>query len=277
MITGAASGIGRALAARCSEEGMSVVLADVDGPALEEAAVALGRSGAEVLAVPTDVSRAEEVERLADEAVRRFGAVDLAVNNAGVAFEGPVWEGRLEDWGWLLGVNLWGVIHGIRAFVPRMLRQERESHVVNTASIAGLVTPEALGAYAATKHAVVALSEALHLDLARRGAPIRVSVLCPGHVRTRIADAARNHPDPAVRDRARGDGGTSDALRRALETGMAAEDYAEAVLRAVREGRFYVLSHPEWEAAIRARAQAVLEGSAPPAAGPSGALEASPP
>jgi len=273
VITGAASGIGRCLAERCARENMRVVLADVERAALEAAAAKLRAQGAEVLAVRTDVSRSGEVEALAEAALDAFGAVHLLCNNAGVGVGTSVWETSLEDWRWVLGVNLWGVIHGVRAFVPVMLRQGGEAHIVNTASIQGLLTHHPLSSsYQVSKHAVVALSEQLHHELAQCGAGIGVSVLCPGWVRTRIGVSGRNRP-PAALAAPTGDFSPAyeAALERciaALENGAEPEPVAESVLEAVREGRFYILPHRQWLDAVRARLEGILDGRAPGRAEP---------
>ena len=215
VITGAASGIGRALAQRCVQEGMKVVLADIE-------------EGATVLGVRTDVAQAAEVAALAQRTLESFGAVHLLFNNAGVAAGGPLWEMSLQDWEWVLGVNLWGVVHGIRTFVPLLLQQGSEAHIVNTASIAGLVSTPGLGVYNVTKHSVVTLSETLYQELQQTGAPVHVSVLCPGWVNTRIHQAERNRP-PALRNQATGgaanpsadgiDQAMEEAIRRWVATG----------------------------------------------------------
>src|SRR5207248_8286700 len=194
VVTGAASGIGRALAGKSMQEGMKVVLADVEESALKQAEDELKASGAEVLAVRTDVSKAGEVEALAQQAFATYGAVHLLCNNAGVGAGTTVWGSSLADWQWVLGVNLWGVIHGIHFFVPRMLAQGSEGHIVNTASAAGLISSPGLGIYKVAKHGVVTLSETLALELAARGAKLKASVLCPEWVNTRIMDAERNRP-----------------------------------------------------------------------------------
>jgi NAD(P)-dependent dehydrogenase (short-subunit alcohol dehydrogenase family) len=239
VITGAASGIGRALAERLSRERMRLVLADVDMRGLRDVA----RTIPGALAVGTDVSRRADVEALAARAYRRFGAVHLLFNNAGVAEYGAVWEVSPRRWRKVVGVNLWGAIHGCLAFIPRMLEQRDPAHVINTASMAGLVTPPLGGAYSVTKHAVVALSEALVQDLSRRGARIGVSVLCPGWVATDIGRTS------------------SDAeLRSLIARGIPPGAVAERALRAIRSGEFYVLTHPEMAPAVRLRAEAILAG-----------------
>ena len=259
VVTGAASGIGRALAARFAKAGMKVVLADVERDALAAAETELKAGGAEVLAVETDVSKPEEVDALAARTVEVFGGVHILCNNAGVGDAPlPSWERSLEDWKWVLGVNLWGVIHGIRAFVPIMLRQGVEAHVVNTASVAGLISMPFASAYAVTKHGVVALSESLHHELTFTGAPVRVSVLCPAWVRTRILDAQRNRPGGALPWDPRF-APMEEMMRGMLASGMPPEAIADAVFEAVRDEKFYVLTHPEQDAAIRRRMEAILE------------------
>jgi NAD(P)-dependent dehydrogenase (short-subunit alcohol dehydrogenase family) len=194
VITGAASGIGRALAERCAHEGMKVVLADVDVDALTATEAALNATGAPVLAVVTDVSKAQDVDALAQRTLSAFGGVHLLCNNACVWAGISAWDTSLSDWEWVLGVNLWGVIHGVHAFVPVMLAQGTAGHIVNTASMAGLLTGRGPAVYRVSKHAVVALSEMLYHQLAQRGAHVKVSVLCPGGVDTQILDAARHRP-----------------------------------------------------------------------------------
>ena len=194
VITGGASGIGRAVADRAAGEGMRIVLGDVEEGPLKEAVDDLTSSGAEALGVVTDVADGASVRNLRDAALDRFGAVHLVHNNAGIGLGGPIWEVSEADWRWILGVNLWGVIHGVRTFTPLLIEQG-EGHIVNTASIAGLIAAPFLGPYNATKQAVVAISETLFKDLQSVGAPVGVSVLCPGFVQTRIAESERNRPD----------------------------------------------------------------------------------
>src|ERR687898_2818856 len=191
VVTGAGSGIGRGLAGQAAREGMRVVIADVELGALEESAAEVEAAGAEVLVAPTDVSRADEVDALANLAYERFGAVHLLCNNAGVFQAGITWERELADWEWVLGVNLWGVLHGIRSFVPRMLDGGDEGHIVNTSSLAGLITGAYSAPYITSKFAVLALTECLAHDLRAHGAPIGVSVLVPGLVDTNISWSKR--------------------------------------------------------------------------------------
>jgi len=202
VITGAASGIGRGIARRCAQEGMKVVLADIEEKALTQTAREMKAGGASVLAVLTDVSKASDVEVLGQKTLDAFGAVHLLCNNAGVGTGATIWESTLADWEWVIGVNLWGVIHGIRVFVPIMLEQDTECHIVNTASVLGLISSPYMGTYKVTKHGIVTLSETLYQELALRGAKIRVSVLCPMWVNTQLMEAERNRPaelrnDPA--------------------------------------------------------------------------------
>ena len=244
VVTGAASGMGRAFAERFAQEGMKVVLADIEKPALDAAVTELRQQELDVLGVVTNVAEPESVEELARRTLEAFGKVHVVCNNAGVTRQGgqAVWEYSLKDWQWLMGVNFWGVLHGIRTFVPIMLDQDEEGHVVNTSSIAGLVVGS--GAYGATKHAVVSLSESLYTELRARNARIGVSLLCPGLVATRIADAERNRP-PELQN----EGETmSEEARRRIEGSMewAATDglppsrVAEIVLNGIRDDQFYL-------------------------------------
>ena len=244
VITGAASGIGRAVAERCVHEGMRVVLADVEEDALARAEATMSDTGATVLAVPTDVSAASDVEALARKTLEAFGAVHLVHNNAGVAVGGRIWENTVADWEWVMGVNMWGVIHGIRVFVPLMLEQNTEGHIVNTASMAGLVSGPGLGIYKVTKHGVVTLSETLHHELTQIEAKIGVSVLCPGFIRTQIMDSDRNRPaslGAAAQQGAEIVSGTlsSQQFRQAVEEGMPPNQVAEHVFDAITEERLH--------------------------------------
>ncbi|MXV83206.1 SDR family NAD(P)-dependent oxidoreductase [Candidatus Poribacteria bacterium] len=264
VITGAASGIGRGLAERFAAEGMKVVLADVAEEPLAKLAADLKAKGAAVLTVRTDVSKATEVENLAEQTLDAFGAVHILCNNAGVVCSRPVWEHTLADWEWVLGVNLWGVIHGIRAFVPRMLAQGGTCHIVNTASILGLVGGSGEGIYKVSKHGVVVLSETLADELAQKGANIQVHVLCPGWVRTGILDSARNRPstlqNPAETERPQEIiiGGSRNA-RVEMEAGLSPTEVAEHVYNAIQNGTFYIHTHPEHKAWIRERMARILE------------------
>ncbi len=268
VITGAASGIGRGLAERCAQEGMKVVLADIDETGLAQTERELREAKADVLAVRTDVSKFNDVDALAQRTLDTFGAVHLLFNNAGVGAGATVWESTLADWQWVMGVNLWGVIHGIRTFVPLMLKQADECHIVNTASIVGLVSGPGLGVYKVTKQGVVSLSETLYCELAAIGAKIRVSVLCPAGVNTRIMDSERNRPvelqnaaaevllNPIfVQNEA--------MLRHLVETGLSPLQVADAVFDAIREERFYILTHEDWKPMVQKRMNDILQEKNP--------------
>ncbi len=261
VVTGAASGIGRAIAERCASEGMAVVLADVEETRLTEAESDLKSLGGTVLGVRTDVSKRSDVELLARRAFDAFGQVHLLVNNAGIGAGGSAWEATWNDWEWAIGVNLWGVIHGVKVFTPLMLAQNVECHIVNTASTAGLVTGGPLAPYSATKHAVVALSESLYLSLQRRGALVKVSVLCPGLVRTNIVDTERNRPadlkNEPVKMTPEMQAGLN-ALKAAFEAAMPPSRVADIVFDAVKDERFYILTHPEWMEVIQMRTDSLL-------------------
>ena len=268
VVTGAASGIGLGLAERFCAEGMKVVLADVETEALAAAQTTLRDAGAEVVALETDVSDRAAVDALADAAYDRFGAVHVLCNNAGVSGGGgPVWETTPNDWTWVLGVNLLGVVHGIQAFVPRMVAGGQEGHVVNTSSIMGLVTGGG-SIYGVTKHGVVRLSEGLYHDLRAAGSPIGVSVLCPGMIATNIVSSQRNRPailaDPErpvdpERERFR------EAMqKRFLDEGMPPSEVAEITMEAIRTERFYVFTHPEMKAGVEARFRSIMDDTAPP-------------
>jgi NAD(P)-dependent dehydrogenase (short-subunit alcohol dehydrogenase family) len=228
----------------------------------------LEAAGASVLAVQTDVSKAGDVEALAQKAFDIYGAVHLLFNNAGVGAGTIIWESTLADWEWTMGVNLWGVIHGIRAFVPRMLEQYTEGHIVNTASMAGLTSGPGLGIYKVTKHGVVTLSETLYHELALRGANVKVSVLCPGFVNTQIMDSARNRParlqnDPTEEQLGPESEALLQFLRQAVEAGMPPQQVANIVFQAIRDETFYILTHPEWKEAIRVRMEDILQDRNP--------------
>jgi NAD(P)-dependent dehydrogenase (short-subunit alcohol dehydrogenase family) len=267
VVTGAASGIGRAIAERCAAEGMRVVLADIEEPALLETAKSMADSGARLLPYRLDVSSAGEVESLAATAYREFGAVHLLFNNAGVAPEGmPAWSQTLDTWRWVIDVNLYGVIHGIRSFVPRMLASGEEGHVVNTASVAGLHAGPMISPYYVSKHAVVGLSESLFLELQMAGARVDASVLCPAFVRTKIAESARNRPQTGAAESGSEEFGVM--VRGMVEQGASPQSIAEQVFDAIRKRQFWILTHPEFDAAIRERVNGMLERRNPQAAIP---------
>ena len=263
VVTGAASGIGLALAERFARDGLNVVLADVDETALKLAADRVAGVGVETLAVVTDVSNEAAVTALASAALERFGAVHLVCNNAGVASMADPWFGPLSTWEWVLGVNLWGVIHGVRAFLP-ILAGQGEGHIVNTASIAGIV-PGFGPSYDASKHAVVALTEDLYRTLQQVGLPIGVSVLCPGWVRTNIMDADRNWPDRlgGVPPPGMGTEIVEPHVRRAVDEGTPPAMVADLVADAVQANRFWVFPNPEFvDVAVR-RWHGIADGDNP--------------
>jgi NAD(P)-dependent dehydrogenase (short-subunit alcohol dehydrogenase family) len=266
VVTGAGSGLGRVLAQRFAAAGMHVVLADVDEAGMATTGASLGAAGARWIARRTDVSDGAQVEALARAALDTFGAVHVVCNNAGVAPLGTVWESTEADWRWALGVNLWGVIHGVRVFTPILLDQDDEGHIVNTASVAGLISTPGMGVYNVSKHAVVALTETLHHDLAARGAKVRCSVVCPAFFPSGIAASARSRPADLASTRApTADDQTREAqFRKAVESGkLTAEDIGTAIVEAVRDERFYILTHRRILPAVERRMQDILAGATP--------------
>jgi NADP-dependent 3-hydroxy acid dehydrogenase YdfG len=268
VITGAASGIGRAIARCCASEGMKIVLADIEEEALKETETEIKYNGMDVLSVVTDVSKIGNIETLAQKTMETFGAVHLLFNNAGVGAGSTTWETTLKEWEWTLDVNLWGVIHGIQVFVPIMLEQDAESHIVNTSSIAGLLPYQAGAAYHASKHAVVAISEKMYYDLGENGEKVKVSVLCPGWVKTRILSAGRNRP-PELQDDTAELVITPELIaemkeyRQAIATGMSPDKVADQVFQSIKDGQFYILTHPEFNPIVEARMEAIIHGSNP--------------
>jgi NAD(P)-dependent dehydrogenase (short-subunit alcohol dehydrogenase family) len=263
VVTGGASGIGLAIARRFAAEKIKVVLADVEPGALAASAATLRQTGAEVLDVVTDVSDPEAVEALARKTVERFGKVNVICNNAGVQRSAPTWGLSLNEWRWMVDVNLLGVVHGIRSFVPRMLAQRDPCYVVNTASFGGLITAPYMSAYAATKFAVVALSESMHAELMNTN--VGVSVLCPAFVKTRLGDADRNKPSsideglsPDELEQRQNIGRAAAAL---VEAGIDVEIVADCVLEAMIKRRFYVITHPEQIGAVKKRTDAILKAA----------------
>ena len=262
VVTGAASGIGLAMVERFAAEGMKVVMADVEAAALDQAAAAVRAKAPAVLAVRVDVSSAEDVERLARETYTEFGAAHVVCNNAGVAVLGAAHEHSLADWQWVMGVNLWGVIHGVRSFVPRMLAGGDEGHVVNTASMAGLTTSAYMSVYDVTKHGVVALSEAMYKEFEATGAPLGVSVVCPGLIDTNIMRSARNRPEELDEEGKAGPAAQAfgEALASRLAGGYPPSEVASQVVDGIREKRFYVVpAQPEIKQGAFVRAQDIIE------------------
>jgi len=253
VITGAASGIGRALADAFAEQNALLVIADIEPDTLKSAEQQLQASGAEVLAVRTDVADAESVAALARATLDRFGAVHIVCNNAGVGQSlRPVWEFSIEYWQWLLGVNLWSVIHGVRTFVPILLRQGCDGHVVNTASVAGLLSYPLpyLGVYCAAKHAIVSISETLAADLAVANSKVKVSFLCPGFVRTRIMNYERHRPANLTSE-GHANAEIEAMWRAGVDAGTDPKEVAAFVLSAIRDERLYILPQSDFNEAIR--------------------------
>jgi len=264
VVTGGASGIGQALGKVFAEQGMKIVLADIEAPALEKAAADLQERGTEVLTVVVDVRKGEDVQRLADRTLERFGAVHIVCNNAGVFSGGTLWETPVADYEWMLGVNLWGVIHGIRSFVPILLDQGTEAHILNTASMAGLTAMPFAGVYHVTKHAVVALSECLHHELIARGGKVKVSILCPEMVSTHIDQAERNRPvelaggldTPEARM-------VQEHISAGMKVGVAPRVLAERALQGIRDERFYLLSEDGWRDCANTRLDQIRDARNP--------------
>jgi len=282
VITGAASGIGRGLARRAAKEGMKVVLADIEKDALIKTEEELKSSGTDVISVLTDVSKAEAIENLAQKTIDAFGEVHLLCNNAGIGVPGPIWEGTLSDWEWILGVNLWGVIHGVRTFIPIMLQQDNECHIVNTSSMSGLLPgEERLGIYDVTKHAVVALSESLRASFKQLGAKIGVSVLCPGIVNTKIVDCERNRPvefcgsdymkqdrlllsEPSIERYKKNHPETKQFIELVIKTyekGTSPNQAGDVVFKAIRNDMFYILTETGimWKKPLKDRFDRILK------------------
>ena len=262
VVTGAASGIGFALAARFAAESMKVVMADIEAAALATAADELRGKTPDILAMQIDVSRPDDVERLARETYAAFGAAHVLCNNAGVAVIGGVHEHSLADWQWVINVNLWGVIHGVRAFVPRMLAAGHDAHIVNTASMAGLTTAPFMAVYDVAKHGVVALSESMYKEFLATGAPIGVSVVCPGLITTNIMTSSRNRPSDLAEAGKHGPMAEAfgQALGERVAGGYPPSEVAEQVVQGIREGRFYIVpAQPEVKAGAALRAQDIIE------------------
>lgn len=258
VVTGAASGIGRALADRFAREGMKLVLADVESSRLAQAAGELEARGAQVLAVRTDVSLADDLVRLREATLERFGAVHVLCNNAGVFAGGLSWEAIGTDWEWVLGVNLYGILHGLRAFVPFLLEQAQPGHIVNTCSMAGLINMPLSAAYSVSKHAALSLSETLYHELRMKQSPVGVSALCPELIRTRIGHSDRNRPAHLKRPDGAGTPEQSlveQAIKTSTEGGLDPAVMADRVYHGIREDRFYLLADEgtSWDRACLAR------------------------
>jgi NAD(P)-dependent dehydrogenase (short-subunit alcohol dehydrogenase family) len=269
VITGAASGIGRALTEKCIAEGMHVVMADIEEAVLEKVAAEVqATTNNQVLPIVTNVAIEAELRKVLDETLENLGGVHLLFNNAGVGGGGNAWTATQKDWDWVLGVNLWSVIYGLRVFIPQMLAQDTPCHIVNTASVAGLIGGSTNALYSVTKHGVVALTENLYVDLMAEGAKIGCSVLCPGFVNTNIFDSGRNRPSnlaneaepppPTAEDEQR-----IAMFREILRQGMQPAEIADIVFDAVRNDRLYILTHDHFDEMIRTRADNITNGRNP--------------
>jgi NAD(P)-dependent dehydrogenase (short-subunit alcohol dehydrogenase family) len=271
VLTGAGSGFGLECARIGAQLGMNLVLVDVQPDALDVAAAEVTAVGAPVLARRVDVSSAEQMEALAADVVQRFGAPHFVFNNAGVGSGGLVWENSVKDWEWVLGVNLWGVIHGVRLFTPLMLAAAKadpayQGHVVNTASMAGLLTPPNMGIYNVSKHAVVSLTETLYQDLKLVSDQISASVLCPYFVATGISQSHRNKPAGLAEEKPTQSQLIGQAMTdKAVSSGkVTAAQVAEMVFHAMRHDQFYIYSHPKALGNAQSRFDAIVAGSNPP-------------
>lgn len=272
VITGGASGLGKAFSNHAAAKGMKIVLADVQQDALDAAVEQLRASGAQAIGIRTDVSNSGDVQALADAAMNAYGRVNLLFNNAGVTAGGVVWENSEKDWDWLLGVNLHGVINGLRAFTPLMLQSAQsdpqyEAHIVNTASMAGLLAGVGSGIYSVSKHAVLALSEALYQDLNLVTERVRCSVLCPSYVPTAIGSSERNRPDALASDTPLTPSQmvAKELSQNAIVNGpVSAERVAEITFEAIEKQQFYIYTHPDTLLAVRNRFDHIVDGLNPP-------------
>jgi NAD(P)-dependent dehydrogenase (short-subunit alcohol dehydrogenase family) len=258
VITGGASGLGLGLARRCAAGGAKLVIADIEAGALIQAEDELSRAGADVLAVRVDVTRQEEVDELAQRSLDRFDSVHMICNNAGVSVQGLTWQQPYGDWQWVLDVNLWGVLHGIRAFVPHLVAQG-EGYVLNTASNTSVTSRGGMSAYIGSKHAVLAITECLQHDLRALGSPVKAAVILPGLTRTRMADSHRNRQSRYGHDRP-SEGALAPRRAMVEEHGTAPDEVADRVLSALDDGRFYVFTHPEDIEMAKERLAGMLSG-----------------
>jgi NAD(P)-dependent dehydrogenase (short-subunit alcohol dehydrogenase family) len=268
VITGAANGIGFGLAERCAQLGMKVVLAGVNEETLGKAEEQLRATGAELLCIKTDVSKREDMEALARTTLDVFGGVHLLVNNAGVGAGTSIWESSWEDWEWVMGVNLWGVIHGVKIFTPIMLKQDVEAHIVNVASVSGLLPAYPSAPYHISKHAVIGLTENLYYALAQQNAKVKISLLCPGWVKTSILKSERNRP-PEFKGAEKSTPPSPEAkeaykrMQESIEAGMSIQELAERTFRAIEEEQLYIITHPEYLPRIQKRFDNILNQKNP--------------
>jgi NAD(P)-dependent dehydrogenase (short-subunit alcohol dehydrogenase family) len=271
VLTGAGSGFGLECARIGAKLGMNLVLLDVQQDALDKAETEMTAQGAQVLARKVDVSNAAAMEQLAADVKARFGAPHFVFNNAGVGAGGLVWENSVADWEWVLGVNLWGVVHGVRLFTPMMLEAAKadpayRGHIVNTASMAGLLTPPNMGIYNVSKHAVVSLTETLYQDLQLVSDQVSASVLCPYFVPTGISQSHRNRPSdlPAEKPTASQLIGQAQSDKAVSSGKVSAADVAQKVFDAMADGQFYIYSHPQALGNVQSRMEAIVQGINPP-------------
>ncbi len=266
VITGAASGIGKGLVRQCAAEGMRIVVADVDEKGLAEIGSEIETAGGEIFAVSTDVRQAESVDALAKATLDRFGAVHLVCNNAGVLLSGCAWERTDDDWRWVLEVNVFGVVNGVRSFIPLLLDQGEPAHMVNTASVGGLMVGPFLSPYIVSKHAVVALTESVYHELATLDTEVGISVLCPGPIATGINRSERIRPGDRSETRALGSNAEKEyesLLSSGIDGGMPPDEVGKIVFEGLRADRFWIYTHPVYTEAIQGRMESILAGTNP--------------
>lgn len=269
VITGAANGFGVEFAKECANREMKMVLADIDEENLTKVGQQIKDMGAEVVTVVTDVTLYEDVQNLAKVTMNSFGQVDLLFNNAGVVVAGPSWEVPVNDWDWIIGANLNSMIYGIKEFVPIMLKQNTPCHIVNTSSVAGLLTTPSMTAYHTTKHAAVAFTESVNYQLQAMNANINMSVFCPGFVQTDLDNCDRHRPDrykidpnnPYYESKSYKEG--IERGHYVIKTGMPIDSIAMSVFTAIEEEQFYILTHPQYLPVIGLRVKNILEGKNP--------------
>lgn len=264
VITGSASGIGKEIAKKSLQLGMKVVLSDINSENLEKTKEELLEISSDVISVKTDVSKLKDIQHLADLTIKNFGRVDFLCNNAGVSENSLVWESSIEDWNWIMGVNLWSVIYGIKVFIPIMLKQDTPAIVVNTSSYSGLISGN-LGTYSVTKHAVVSLSETLHQSLQRKNSKIHIAVLCPSVSKTNILESERNYKgnsiaptDPILIKREK-------MLRKGMEMGLEAREVAEILFNELEDKKFYIITPKDEKRlkGVKLRMNNILTGNLP--------------
>ncbi len=269
VITGGANGIGFAVAKECARKSIKIVIADIDGTDLKKAEEQLKADGAEVLAVEMDVMKYEDMEMLAKKALEEFHHIDLLFNNAGVVVAGPAWLISLNDWEWIMKSNVWGIIHGQKAFIPIMLKQDTECHIVNTSSVAGLLNLNGMSAYHTSKFASVSLSESTYLDLQCETDKIKMSVFCPGFIQTDLDNCERHRPEIYKNDMSQ-PYYQSDLYKKeeqqkhkVIKSGMSIDTIGSTIFNAIEEEKFYILTQSELNPLIALRVKNVFEGGSP--------------